>query len=112
MTVVNLVQAAAPPPLLDSADFWNGWGSVVVALGIVLSVAILLGIVSWQFFTVWRARTNARVSLAEHDAYRQLAEDATAAQMLFAEQQHRIVEDLAELRDRVASIEQMLREVD
>ena len=91
-----------------SEDFWRevifgigmGLGTIILAT-IVLVVIIKYGSQIWQ----------ARVTALSADQYRKLAAGATAAQERTAEVEEQIVRELAELRERVTSMEKLLREV-
>lgn len=88
----------------------SGWG-IVFVLGLAVLIAVILVAVIWGIFSTARTKTIADAVVAQDGAYRKLAEEATAAQRLIAEQQERLVTDVADLRRRVAAMEQMLREV-
>jgi uncharacterized membrane protein len=88
----------------------TGWG-IVLILGIVAAVAVIVVVATWQIFAVARTDTKARAELARDDAYRTLASESTAAQQAMADEQGKIARDLADLRERMASIEKMMREV-
>ena len=91
-----------------SEDFWRevifgigmGLGTIILAT-IVLVVVIKYGSQIWQ----------ARVAANSADQYRKVAEQATAVQQRTAEVEERIVRELADLRERVTSMEKLLREV-
>jgi uncharacterized membrane protein len=88
----------------------TGWNTIFI-LGIVAAVAVVLVVAMWQIFSVARTDTKARAELARDDAYRTLAREATAAQQAIADEQHKIARDLADLRERMVSVEKMMREV-
>jgi type VI protein secretion system component VasK len=69
-------------------------------LAVLVGGAALLIVLIWQIGATWRARSLA----AREDAYRTLAERATATQ-------EKLVAELAEVRQRVQEIERMLKDV-
>jgi uncharacterized membrane protein len=87
-----------------------GWG-IVFVLGMTAFVAVIIVVVLWQIFSVARTKVTAETELARDDAYRTLAREATAAQQAIAEEQRKIARDLTDLRDRMISVEKMMREV-
>jgi hypothetical protein len=46
------------------------------------------------------------------EAYRKLAEEAVSAQQKMAEDQHQMALDIADMKERIAAIEKMLREIE
>ena len=91
-----------------SEKFWTdvifgigmGLGTIILAT-IVLVVVIKYGSQIWQ----------ARVTAVSTDEYRRVAAEATAAQVRTAEVEEQIVRELSDLRERVTSMEKLLREV-
>lgn len=81
----------------DPTAVWGMW----FAFGLMLLFTIILVVVIWQLFATRRAHAV----LARDEAYRKLAEQV-------AESQQQTAKDLAELKERVASIEQVLKEVE
>jgi Tfp pilus assembly protein PilO len=77
------------------------------ALGIVLVMVFLTLIAAVVIVVIWQvfASRRALAMVARDEAYRKLAEQA-------AETQQRMVDDLADLRQRMASIEKILKEVE
>jgi hypothetical protein len=71
------------------------------AFGLMLLITVILVVVIWQLFATRRAHAV----LARDEAYKKLAEQA-------AETQQRTLEDLADLKQRVANIERVLKEVE
>lgn len=78
----------------------------VVAMTAIIALVIMVGI--WQFAATMRARA----SVAREQAYEQLAARAAEAEEQTSRQLERLAADTRELRDRVAAIEKMLREVE
>jgi hypothetical protein len=88
----------------------TGWG-IVFVLGLTAAIAAIIIVAMWQIFSVARTDTKARAELARDDAYRSLARETAAAQQAIADEQGKIARDLADLRDRMVSVEKMMREV-
>ena len=88
----------------------QGWG-IVFVLVIAALVTVFLIVAVWQGLKVEQAKAASREAVAQDEAYRKLAEQATAAQQTIAEEQRKTAEELAALRSRVAAIETMMREV-
>lgn len=78
----------------------EAWGILLVMVFLALIAAIII-VVIWQVF----ANQRAKATLARDEAYRKLAEQVNEGQ-----QQTR--EDLKELKERVANIERVLKEVE
>lgn len=77
-------------------------GGMVFVLLLLVPLAVVL---VWQGFRTWQKRISSKAEIARDEAYRKLAEEAILVQT-------KILEELSDLRVRVASIEKMLREVD
>jgi hypothetical protein len=88
----------------------EGWG-IILVLGIVVSVAAIIIVATWQIFAVGRTSVSANAELARDDEYRTLAREATASQQAILEEQRKIARDVADLRERMESVEKMMREV-
>ena len=91
----------------DGSDDGFGWPLAIFLVGFFICIAIVLVAAIWQGFATYRAR----VSVAREGAYRQLADDAIRAQERTADRLDRAVADLAEIRQRTAELERMLKEV-
>lgn len=76
-------------------------------LGLFALITLIAVVIIWQVFSVARAKASA----AREQAYQQLAARATETQERIANDLGRATEDLGELRQRVATIEKLLREV-
>ncbi|GAA1411531.1 hypothetical protein GCM10009639_63250 [Kitasatospora putterlickiae] len=74
---------------------------VVGALGLFVLVTVVLAVVVWQFGATYRAKA----ALAREGEYRRLAETAVGVQQETERQ-------LAEVRQRLASMERILKEVE
>lgn len=87
------------------------WPEAVIALSAIvtgtLMITIIITVVAWQLFSSWRAR----MSVAREQAYQRLAQESVEAQRTAAEGLRVMAADIAELRQRAAEIERMLREV-
>jgi predicted negative regulator of RcsB-dependent stress response len=95
----------------DVNEVWSGWGSVIFVLSMTGIIALIAALVIWQLFRTRQTKMMSDARVAESNAYRSLAEDATAAQNHTAEELKYLRESMADLRTRVASIERMLAEV-
>ncbi len=84
------------------SEQWMLMAAFIATLVTIIAVVVL-----------WRGMEVARTSLkAENDAgYRKLAEAAAAAQELIAAEQKSTRVALEEMRDRLAAVEKLLREV-
>ncbi|SNT39182.1 hypothetical protein SAMN05216276_10396 [Streptosporangium subroseum] len=71
------------------------------ALGIIVIVAIFLGVVIWQGLATYRIKIEA----SKDQSYRMLAHEAVLAQT-------RAADELAELRSRLTEVERLLKEID
>lgn len=76
----------------------------VVAISAIVALVIIVA--TWQYF----ATVRARASVAREDTY--LAARAAEAQEKTSRELERLAADTADLRDRVAAIEKVLREVE
>jgi len=86
-----------------------GMGFVLVILSL---ITIILVVIIWQALKTERSKTLSKAMLARDEAYRKLAEETAAAQKKMLEDHRRMAEDLADMRQRIVSIEKMLREVE
>lgn len=74
-------------------------------LGILSLILILSIVIIGQFFKHSQIKIKTQAEIARDEAYRKLAEDAITVQKQMAE-------DLSELRQKIVSMEKLLREVD
>ena len=88
----------------------SGWGVLFIIVATV-AVATLVAVIVYEVLKTTRSRITTSAAVSQDTAYRQLAEEATATQRAIAEQQQKIIEELAALRSRVGAIENLLREV-
>ncbi len=82
------------------------WGNVI-AIVVLLAIAAILIVIIWQVFATRRATA----SLLREDEYRKLSERGTAAEEHIAKELGAASAELADLRNRVAEIERMMKEV-
>jgi hypothetical protein len=95
-----------------SDDVWGGWGSVIFVITIVAIIATVILVLIWQLSQNARARSAAAATAAQDEAYRKLAEQSAMAQERVAADLATLNTSVTELRERVASIEKMMREVE
>lgn len=95
----------------DTNEVWAGWGSVIFVLTIVTIVALVASLLIWQLFRTRQTRMMTEARVVQANAYRTLAEEATAAQTRTAEEIKQLREGVNDLRTRVATIERLLAEV-
>jgi hypothetical protein len=84
------------------------WQETVIATSTMVLATVLIVVVIAQVAATWRAR----MSVAREEAYRHLAEEATAAQQGTARQLESVAQELASIRERTRHLEDLLREVD
>jgi Tfp pilus assembly protein PilO len=87
------------------------WPGILVSIVLFITIAGVLIALIWQGFGVWRVKVAAREAVAWDEAFRRLAEEATAAQRETAGTLQALKAELADLRSRVTEIERLLREV-
>ena len=85
-----------------------GMGSALLVLCLVTVVFVV--IIS-QVLKNRRAKIATAAEIAQNEAYRNLAEEAITVQRRTAEDQQKITRDISEMKERINSIEKMLREV-
>ncbi|MPZ23724.1 MAG: hypothetical protein GEU28_09295 [Dehalococcoidia bacterium] len=93
-------------------DIWEGWGSVALVVGSTLVVLLIVGALLWQLIKTLQTRMTTQAEIARDGAFRRLAEESTATQRQFIEQQESVVSDMSDVKARLAAIEKLLREVD
>lgn len=87
---------------------WMAVFGMFFTIALLVMITVVIVVVIWQSFVTKRAR----MSVAREEAYRKLAEQATAAQQTTANVEQKIVDGVEELRTRVAAIEKLLRDVE
>lgn len=81
------------------------------ALVILCLVTVAFVVIISQVFKNSRTKIATAAEIARDEAYRKLAEEAITVQRKTAEDQQKITRDISEMRERINSIEKMLREV-
>lgn len=81
------------------------------ALVILCLVAVAVVVIIFQVFKNSRTKIATAAEIARDEAYRKLAEEAITVQRKTAEDQQKITRDISEMKERINSIEKMLREV-
>jgi flagellar biosynthesis/type III secretory pathway M-ring protein FliF/YscJ len=71
-------------------------------------ITIIIIVILVQVFSSYRAR----MSITREEAYRKLAEQATAAEQKSADEQQKAAKALEEINHRLAAIEKILRDVE
>ena len=75
---------------------------------VLILVTIVAVVVIWQGLATWRAR----MSIAREEGYRRLAEKAAEADARTSRWQEMAAKDIADIRDRTARIETLLKQVE
>jgi len=83
----------------------NDLYGLIVVICIFGAIFAAVVVILWQGFKTYQIRVQTMASIAHEEAYRKLAEQVASSQ-------EGIARDLADLRKRVASIEQVLKEVE
>jgi hypothetical protein len=81
------------------------------ALVILCLVTVMFVVIISQVFKNSRTKIATAAEIARDEAYRNLAEEAITVQRKTAEDQQKITRDISEMKERISSIEKMLREV-
>lgn len=89
----------------------EGWG-ITFILVLAALIALLIAIVLWQVFKTKQMNSTSRTAIAQDEAYRKLAEQATEAQERTAEELSKATAELTDLRTRVSELERILKEVE
>lgn len=82
----------------------EGPAEVGIAAGVLIVFFLVVGLAVWQGFRTYQMKLQHRADVARDEAYQKLAAEAVVAQA-------GIARDLSDLRQRVAAIEKMMREV-
>jgi len=80
----------------------GGMGFVLIILAL---ITILAAIIVSQVLKTTRAKMASMAQVTRDEAYRKLAEEAVSAQQKMAL-------DIADMKERIAAIEKMLREIE
>jgi hypothetical protein len=83
--------------------------TILYLLTLVLPLATILIVFAMRYFALVQ---QARARLANDDAYRQLAESASAAQSRIATSLAAVEADLSDVRIRMAAVETILKAVE
>lgn len=94
--------------MIVAAENGTDWPEAAIAIAGIALVTIIVVAVLWQVFSTWRAR----MSVAREEGYRKLAEEVTDAQAKTATGLEATARELTDLRERVAELERMLKEVE
>jgi hypothetical protein len=86
----------------------NDWLEVTGAIGIFALLITVITVTVWQVAATWRARA----ALARDQEYKHLAETALRVQAETDRQLVAIEARLTETRDRLTSVERLLKEVE
>ncbi|NLF46448.1 MAG: hypothetical protein GX581_10265 [Syntrophomonadaceae bacterium] len=87
----------------------GGMGFVLVILALITIITV---VVVSQALKTQRTKTMSMAEIARDEAYRKLAEEAVSVQRKITGEQQKIVSDLSEMKERIISMEKMLREVE
>lgn len=93
--------------MINNLD-WMAVFGMFFTIALLVLITVVIVVVIWQSFVTKRAR----MSVEREEAYRKLAEQATAVQQKTAMVEEKITEGVEELRTRVATIEKLLRDVE
>ena len=93
--------------MINNLD-WMAVFGMFFTIALLVLITVVIVVVIWQSFVTKRAR----MSVEREEAYRKLAEQATAVQQKTAMAEEKITEGVEELRTRVATIEKLLRDVE
>lgn len=94
--------------LLQVDDGGLSWAESIMIVGVLFVLALPVIVVIWQGLATWRAR----MSIAREAAYKTLAEDAARVQRETLAELRKASADLADLRQRTAELERILKEVE
>lgn len=100
------------PIFLQAADNGTSWPEAWIAIisvaGGITMITVIAAVLIWQVASTWRAR----MSVAREEAYKRLAQESSDAQHRATATLEAISRDLAELRERTAEMERLLKEVE
>lgn len=80
----------------------------IAGMGFVILILALIVVVIVSLIRVWQTK----VQTTKEELYQKLALDATEAQKENVRQQEKLIEELTEVKERLASIERILKEVE
>jgi Tfp pilus assembly protein PilO len=84
------------------------WAEASVAIAGIAFITIVVSVLIWQIFATGRTGLSAK----RENAYQRLAEAATEAQNRTAAGLEKTAVELADLRERTAELERMLKDVE
>jgi hypothetical protein len=83
------------------------WAEASIAIAGIAFVTVVVSVLIWQIFATGRTGLSAK----RETAYQKLAEEATEAQNRAADGLERTASELADLRQRTAELERLLKDV-
>jgi hypothetical protein len=83
------------------------WAEASIAIAGIAFITIVISVLIWQIFSTGRTGLSAK----RENAYQKLAEDSAQAQNRTAAGLEKAAAELAELRERTAELERMLKDV-
>jgi hypothetical protein len=86
----------------------TSWPEAAIAIAGIAFVTIVVSVALWQIFATGRTSISGR----RDSTYRKLAEETTELQRRNTEVLEKAVAELAELRQRTAELERVLKEVE
>ena len=97
---------------MEGNTIWDGWGSVILVVSTIITFMLVFGLVSWQALRIWQASVTNRAAIAHDNAYRKLVEETAEAQKQLVEKQDRIANEVGQVRQSLAGIERVLKQVE
>lgn len=86
----------------------TSWADAGIAIAGIAFITVVLSVLIWQIFSTGRTGLSAK----RENAYRKLAEDSAEAQNRIADGLEKATAELADLRQRTAELERMLKDVE
>ena len=83
------------------------WSDAAIAIAGISFVTIVVSVLIWQIFTTGRTGLSAK----RENAYKRLAEESAEAQNRTASALEKAASELADLRQRTAELERLLKDV-
>ncbi|MDD3654360.1 MAG: hypothetical protein PHO01_09280 [Desulfotomaculaceae bacterium] len=93
-------------------DLIFGIGGMGFVLFILTLITIVAVVVISQVLKTSRAKVASMAELTRDEAYHKLAEEAISIHRKIAENQHKTVNDISEIKERINAMEKMLRDVE
>lgn len=85
----------------------SGWPDAMIATAGIVFVMVVAVVVIWQIFST----AKAKMSIEREKAYQDLAQKSAEQQQAILDNQTRATTDLAQLRDDVAALHKLLKDV-